>query len=215
MNNEQQEIIQASNNTIPPKASSGFASAALTLGIVGISTSFLPFVNCASIILGALAVIFGILALNKNVSLKKPITSLILGGLSIIISLIVLVTMTITIISTVQAKNNPSQEDDVEASSWEDDVEISFGSFEVTKGTYYSDTKLTVTVKNKSDKRRSFSIKVEAIDEEGYRLDTDYIYIQDLGAGQGEKVDIFTYVPEETIDEMKTASFRIVDVTVF
>ncbi|MBQ9783538.1 MAG: hypothetical protein IJW44_03365, partial [Clostridia bacterium] len=97
----------------------------------------------------------------------------------------------------------------------EDDVYISFGSFEVTEGDYFSDTKVTVTVKNTSDKRRSFSIKVEAIDEEGYRLDTDYIYINDLGVGQGQKVDIFTYVPEEDIDEMKRASFRVIDVSVY
>lgn len=213
MNNNQQEIIQASKNTTPPPASSGFASAALTLGIVGISTSFLPFINCASFILGILAVIFGSMALNKNVSLKKPITSIILGGLSIIISLTVLSAMTITLISTIQSKASPSWEDD--SPSWEDDVEISLGSFEVTEGDYFSDTKVTVSVKNISDKRRSFSIKVEAIDEEGYRLDTDYIYVNDLGAGQGQKVDIFTYVPEEDIDEMKKASFRVIDVSVY
>ncbi|MBQ9783315.1 MAG: hypothetical protein IJW44_02230, partial [Clostridia bacterium] len=113
MNNNQQEIIQTSKNTTPSPASSGFASTALTLGIIGISTSFLPFINCASLVLGILAVIFGSIALNKNISLKKPITSLILGGLSIIISLTVLSAAAVTLISTIQAKTDSSWEDDV------------------------------------------------------------------------------------------------------
>ena len=58
---------------------SGFATAALVLGIIGICLSFIPILNNASFFLGILAVIFAIVALIKKASKGKAIAGLILG----------------------------------------------------------------------------------------------------------------------------------------
>ena len=52
---------------------SGFATAGLVLGIIGICLSFIPILNNASFFLGVLAVIFGLISLIKKASKGKAI----------------------------------------------------------------------------------------------------------------------------------------------
>ena len=66
---------------------SGFGTAGLVLGIIGICTCIIPIINNASFIMGLLAIIFGIISLVKKASKGKAITALILGILSIVITL--------------------------------------------------------------------------------------------------------------------------------
>lgn len=67
---------------------SGFAIAALVLGIIGIVFSFIPIINNAAFILGILAAIFAIISLVKKASKGKAIASLVLGILAIVITLV-------------------------------------------------------------------------------------------------------------------------------
>ena len=76
-------------------------------------------------------------------------------------------------------------------------------------------TKMTVQVKNKTTEKKSFNIHVEAINENGERIAEDYIYANDLGAGQSQSFDIFTYVQDSKLDSMKKATFKIVDISEF
>lgn len=66
---------------------SGLATAALVLGIIGICLSFIPVLNNASFFLGIFAVIFAIVCLVKKASKGKAIAGLILGILSVVITL--------------------------------------------------------------------------------------------------------------------------------
>ena len=88
-------------------------------------------------------------------------------------------------------------------------LEVTFGEFEVEKSYYLTQTKLNLTVKNKSDTIMSFSINIEAIDENGTRLATDTIYVERLGAGQSQKEKAFTFLDKEKADELKNAKFRV------
>ncbi|MCL1929645.1 hypothetical protein FWF93_00690 [Candidatus Saccharibacteria bacterium] len=65
---------------------SGLVTAGFVLGIVAIATSFIPIINNASIVLGALAAIFGVVGLVKRAGAKAVVT-LILGVISVAIAI--------------------------------------------------------------------------------------------------------------------------------
>ena len=63
-------------------------------------------------------------------------------------------------------------------------VDIDMGSFEVITDEYgFSETKLVVNVTNKANERKSYNIEIEAVATDGSRIDIDYIYANNLGAG--------------------------------
>lgn len=192
------------------KKKSGFATAALVLGIIGICTSFIPIVNNASFVLGVLAVIFAIISLIKKASTGKAIVSIILGILAVVITL-----------SSQKALSDSFDElsnelDRASGGSTQEvlanDVDVSFGEFEVIEGDYgLNDTKLTVKLTNKTSETRTFSLQVEAVNNNGERITQDYIYANNLTAGQSQSFDIFTYVSNDILEEMKNATFNVVE----
>ena len=127
------------------KKKSGFATAGLVLGIIGICTSFIPIINNLSFILGLIGMIFGIVSLIKKASKGQAITGVILCILAMVIT-----------INSQQALSNSLNEvssnlDKATGSSTEEvlanDVNVELGNFEVTNGSYGNkETKLTVKV---------------------------------------------------------------------
>ena len=92
------------------------------------------------------------------------------------------------------------------------EVDVELGDFEVTEGDYgLTNTKLTVTVRNKTNETKSFDIQIEAVDENGNRINQDYIYANNLTAGQSQNFDLFQYVSSDQLDAMKNATFNIVN----
>lgn len=91
-------------------------------------------------------------------------------------------------------------------------VDVSFGDFEVSDNGYYSETSLDITVKNKADKQCTYHITIEAVDENGARLDTDTIYADRLGAGQEIYLTAFEYVEENKIDKYENATFKVLEI---
>lgn len=182
---------------------SGLATASLVLGIVGIALSFIPIINNAAFILGVFAVILGIIPFIKKASRGKAIAGLILGVLAIFITL------------SLQSewgneldKNFGNSTEEVLA----EDVNVTLGSFVATTDKYgLTDTKLVVTVKNITDEQKSYSFHIEAVDTEGKRIDDDYVYVNDLSAGQSQDFEAFTYVESDKIEAMKVASFNIIE----
>lgn len=208
----------------------------LVLGIVGISLSFIPFIGLASLVLGVLGIVFGIIALRRNLSLPKSIVGLSLASVGLAIALLI---QTICLVAVGAAlreieveeetrfdqssfaetkKTNEGYSDTTfqpQTKPWESKLSIEIGEFEVVDNQYLDETKLTVTVRNKTDERISAYIKIEAIDKNGYRLEYDWNYINDLGAGNRERVDFFTFVDEDILDDMKNATFEIVEVNIY
>jgi hypothetical protein len=193
---------------------SGFATASLVLGIIGICTSFIPIVNNLSFIMGILAVIFGIVSLTKKASKGMAIAGIILSILTIIIT-----------INSQRALSEGFNEigkdlDKVSGNSTAEiltnDVDVTLGNFEVTKDKYgFINTKLVVNVKNKTSETKSFNIQVEAIDENGNRLANDYIYANSLNAGQSQEFKLFEYVESDKLDAIQNASFKIVEASMY
>lgn len=192
---------------------SGLATAGLVLGIIGICLSFIPILNNASFFLGILAVIFGIIPLIKKASKGKAIAALILGILSIVITLSLQSSWSESLDKVSEDLDNASGENTEEVLK---NVDVNMGTFEVTTDEYgFSETKLVVNVTNNASEKKSYNIEIEAVSADGSRIDTDYIYANDLGAGQSQEFEIFTYVDDADLEAMQSATFEIIEASMY
>lgn len=195
---------------------SGLGKTSLILGIIGISLSFIPIINNAAFILGILAIIFGIICLIKKSSQGKSVAGIILGILAVVITLAMQSAVSDAIDETSKELDKITGDSTEEV--LKSDVNVTLGEFITTDDQYgYTDTKLTVTVKNinTSNEKKSYSIHIEAVNASGERIDEDYVYANDLSAGQTQSFDIFTYVQSKDLEAMKTATFKIVEASAF
>lgn len=193
---------------------SGFATASLVLGIIGLCTSFIPFINNLSAILGLIAIIFGIVSLCKKASKRMAIFGIVIS----ILTIVAVVNSQKTLSDSLDAVSK--ELDKAAGNSMEEilknDADVTLGNFEVTKGSYgITDTKLTVKVTNKTSEKKSFNFHIEAVDTTGARINEDYVYANDLAAGQSQSFDIFTLVASDKINEMKNATFKIIEASMY
>ena len=190
----------------------GFSVASMVLGIIGICLSFIPIVNNVSFILGVLSVIFAIVSLVKKSGKAKAIVGLILGILSVVITLSLQNSWSKSLDDVGKDFDNMTGDNTEEI--LKKDVDVNIGKLNVTTDEYgYSDSELVVTVTNKSKEKKSFTIHIEAVDNTGKRIDDDYVYANDLNSGQTQDFKIFTLVSSEKLEQMKSAEFKIIDVS--
>ncbi len=201
----------------PTPKKSGLATAGLVLGIIALVTAFIPIVNNASFFMGILAAIFGLIPLFKKASVGKAAAALILGVLAIVMTLVMQSVYSKAINDAVDeaTKDLSYMMGDKTDEILDEYLDVSIGSFQVTEGEYFTETQLTVTVKNKGTERKSFDLQIEAVAKDGTRIDTDSIYVSDLGAGQKQTFKIFTLVSSEDIAALKQASFQIVEASMY
>ena len=192
------------------KKKSGFGTASLVLGIIAISTSFIVIINNMSFVLGIIGAILGIISLIKKASKGKAIWGIGLCILAIIITLNLQQSWSN---SLDEVSNNLAGKNT--ESILQNDVDVEIGSFKATKSYGIYDTSLTVTVKNKSSEKKSFDIHIEAVNSKGERIEEDYVYANDLSAGQSQKFEIFNLVSSDKVEAMKKATFKIVDVSMY
>lgn len=185
---------------------SGFTTAGLVLGIIGVCTSFIPIINNLSFVLGILAIIFGVIAFIKKASKAKVIAVIVLGILAIAVTI-----NSQKELSDAIGTMTGDKTQEILANS----VDVTFGNFEVNKGQYTTNTKLTVKVTNKTSENKSFNIQVEAVNSDGSRIMNDYVYANNLNAGQTQNFDIFTLVSSDNIETMKNATFKVVEASMY
>ena len=200
---------------------SGLSTAGLVLGIIAICTSIIPIINNLSFIMGILAFIFGIISLVKGAGKGKNISAIVLGILAIIITINMQKAVSDTIDTVSNSLNDFSSSMDTMTGNkteelLKNDVDVILGEFQVSKDKYgITDTKLDVKVTNKTSAMKSFSIQIEAVDSEGSRITNDYVYANNLNAGQSQNFEIFSFVTSENIEKMKNATFNIVEVSMY
>ncbi len=195
---------------------SGLASAALVLGIIAVVLSFIPIINNAAFVLGVLAVIFGLIPLFKKRRVAISIVAIVLGILSVVITL----NMQKSVGDALDKVGDEIGQsiDDSTGKNTDDilknDIAVEMGEFAVTEDEYgIQSSKMVVTVTNKTSEKQSFSIKIEAVDADGKRIDDDTVYASDLNAGQSQDFDAFTLVQSDKYESLKTATFKIVSVS--
>lgn len=200
------------------KRKSGFATASLVLGIIGLCTSFIPIVNNLSFILVLIAIVFAIVSLAKRASKGMAIAGIIIS----VITMILVVNSQQFFADSIDAAVNEVN-DSIDTMSGantdevlKNNVDVEIGDFSVDTDSYgMTETVLPVTVENKSSETKSFDIQIEALDSDGSRIDTDYIYANNLSAGQSQDFKLFEYVEEEKLDAMKDATFKIVEASMY
>ncbi len=193
---------------------SGFATAGLVLGIIGICTSFIPIINNLSFVLALIGIVFGIVSLTKRASKGMATAGIIICILTIIITINSQKALSDSLdtVSKELDKATGSSTEEVLAN----DVEVTLGNLEVKKGQYgMTDTKMLVHVKNKTSETKSFNIQVEAVDTTGARINQDYIYANNLGTGQEQDFEIFTYISSDKLEAMQNATFKIVEASMY
>ena len=201
------------NHSSQETTSSGLATASLVLSIIGICLSFIPIINNVSFFLGIIAIIFAIIELIKKVGKGKAIAGLIIGILAIVITMNLQSTWSKALNETTKnlSKASGSSTDEI----LKDDLDVTIGNFEMTKETYSTTTSLPVTLKNKSSSSQSFNVQIEAIYSNGTRILTDNVYASNLSANQTQNFKAFQFVESDKLNELKNATFRIVEISMY
>lgn len=196
------------------KNKSGFATAGLVLGIIGVCTSFIPIVNNLSFILGLIGILFGIVSLIKKASKKTAIAAIIVCVLAMYFTVSSQKSLSDSLDEVSENLDTATGENTEDV--LKNDLDVELGKFKVEEGEYgINETKLNVKVTNKKDEKVSGDIQVEAVDKDGNRIMNDYVYFNDLGAGQSQSFDIFTYIPEDDLSKVKKAEFKIVSASIY
>lgn len=94
-------------------------------------------------------------------------------------------------------------------------VDVSFGKFNVSGKGYVAETSLEVTVTNKSERNCSYYITIEAVDKDGARIDTDTVYADRLRSGQSTCLTAFELVDKDKISQFKKATFYVLSIQKF
>jgi len=206
------------------KKKSGFGTAGMVLGIVGVCTSFIPLINNLSFVMGILAVIFGIISLAKKASKGKAVAALVLGILAVIFTISSQASLAESFEELENELNNISDQTTNDLNNifgnnteslLQNNINVEFGDMKVTSSYGFYDTQLSVKVTNISSESKSFTIQIEALNAEGTRIDTDYIYVNNLGAGQSQESTAFTFVTSDIAPKLKTATFKVVEVSMY
>lgn len=205
------------SDTEVEKKKSGFGTASLVLGIIGLCTSFIPIVNNLSFILALIGILFAIVSLIKKASKKMAIAGIIICVITCYAT-VKAQEATVNAINDafgeVESSFNDATGDNTEEIA-KNNCDVSFGTIEVSTSYGYSEAKLPVTITNIGSESKSFTVQIEALDENGTRIETDTVYVSNLGAGQSAIENAFTLTSSDTAKQLKSATFNVVSISMY
>lgn len=197
------------------KEKSSLATVALVLGIIGVVLSVIPIIRFISCPLAIISIILAIISVGKKKSVVKAIIALLLAIAALVITITLQIETTRAVSDAMRDMSeglNDLSGDNTE-NILKNDLKVEIGEFQITQEGFFAQYKLPVSVKNISENRASFSIKIEAVDSEGKRLKEDIIFVSDLNAGQTQDCEAFTLITSADADALKNATFKIVEVS--
>lgn len=197
------------------KKKSGLGTTGMILGIVGVCTSFIPIINNLSFVCGVVGFILALISLCKKASIGQSIAGIVLCILACVF--------------TISAQSSLSKSIDKSFNEWNEnmdkltgnstekilaeDLDVTIGELK-SKTTYgITETELPVTVTNKKNEKQSYSIQIEAVKEDGTRIDTDTVFASNLNAGQSQELKAFIFVTSDKVQDLKSATFKILEVS--
>lgn len=205
------------------KQKSGFAVTALVLGIVGMVLSIIPIVNNLAFFIGIIAVVFAIVALITKNKKGLSIAGLITGILAIAITLMMQAAWSSALDEVSDELDSATEElettmDDATGENTEEllgtAVDVQLGTFTAEQDAYgFVTSSLPVTVTNLTSESASFSITIEAVNADGSRLNTDYVYCDSLSASQSMSDEVFTYISSDELEAYQNATFQVLEVS--
>ena len=203
-----------------PKRNSALTIVGLVLAIIALTTSWVPIINNLAFALGAAALIMGVIGI---VSAKKGKTAN--GKMAIAVVVIAVISCALVlqtqshyakVIDDASNKFNKSIDNSTGKNTEElqkTSLDVKLGKLVVKRDKYFTETKLPVTLKNKTQEKASFSVRIEAVDASGKRITDDTIYANDLGAGQSVDMDAFKYIESDKLPEVEKATIKVVSVS--
>jgi len=199
------------------KKKTGLGTAALVLGIIGMCLSFIPVLNYVCYVLGLLALIFGIVSLAKKSAVVRSVIAVVLAVASVTVAVVMQKSLVDSINDLADDLNSGLSQMTGEATEdiLENHLEVKIGKFTYKDDEFLPETKLEVSVKNISNEKKSFDVMIEAIDQNGKRIDYDVILINELGAGQQQDFEAFILVESDVAEKLKTATFNIVEASMY
>lgn len=195
----------------------------LVVAIIALLLSAIPIINNFSFVLAVIGLVLGIVGLVKIKKGKRT-------GSKVAISAIVISVISVGIVIASQAayvavldeasESFNESADKVTGKSTDDllknDVTVTLGTFSATKDEFGTDkTVLPVSVTNKVSESKSYSIQIEAVDENGQRISDETVYANNLGANQTQELKAFEFVQSDKVESLKAATFKIVSVSQF
>lgn len=199
------------------KSTSGLAVAGFVLGIIAMLGSFIPIINNASFIFGLIGLILAFIGIFKSSKKVLPIVAVILCVLSMVITLSLQKQWGNAIDKASNEFNQTMGDatgDNTEA-ILKDDADVKLGELSIKKGEFGTDSELKVNVTNKTNEKKSFSFTIEAIDASGKRIMEDYVYANDLAAGQSAEYKVFQYIEDDKVDAMKSATIKVSNASMY
>ena len=204
---------------------SGLGIAGFVIGIIAVAFSFVPIVNNAAFFIGILAAVFGLIGSVTHKNKGLSIAGLVLGVLAVIITL-ALQSMWSKALDDASAQLDEAMESaDSELGYMtgekteevlQNSVNVEFGELSLSKDEYgLVKSSLPVTLTNLESEAKNFSLHIEAVDSGNARIMEDYVYANDLGAGQSQTFEVFQYIPDEKYDAMADAVFRIAEASMY
>lgn len=200
---------------------SGLATAGLVIGIIAVLLSAVPIINNFAALLAVFALIFGIIGLVQTKKGRRKNRGVAISGtvLAVVALVVVFASQAFYGAALDSAGKEFNKSMDTATGKNTDqllktDVSIELGTFSATTDQYgLNTTELPITVTNKNKEKKSYSIKIEAVDASGSRLAEDTLYVNDLGSGQSQKDAVFKYVESGKLEALKTATFKIATVS--
>ena len=204
---------------------SGLVIAGLVIAIISLVLAWVPIVNNIVFFFAILSLMFGIVGFvaikkgkrtGQGLAIATIILSLVAGGMVLASQAFYGKALDAVGDSVNETMNDydGTNTDKLLKSS----VEVTLGDFVFNSGeeanyTYDDKTELPVTIKNKASEKASYTVKIEAVDAENNRIADDTVYVTDLNAGQSVTEKAFTYVEADKVEALKTATFKILEVS--
>ncbi|QRG86677.1 DUF2892 domain-containing protein [Bulleidia sp. zg-1006] len=182
----------------------------IVLGVIALLTSFIPIINNGSFILGAFGLILSAVGFFRS---QKKVVSLVSIIICVVACGLVLSNQASLSKSIDDVSKNLSGKNTEEL--LEKNVDVEIGKFSVKKEFFMSKPILPITVKNKSDEKKSYHIEIEAVDQKGVRIEKDSVYANDLKAKQSGKYEAFEFVSSDKLPVLEKATFKILSISMY
>lgn len=208
-----------------PRRGNAMAITGFVIAGVSLILCFIPIINTFAFFLALVGLVFGIVGLvrtrkgatRKGLAVTAVIVSVV-SGAGVLVSQAVYGAMADSVSQSLDDVSGDldKMSGDATEQVLADDVSVEIGDYTATKDEYgLVTTSLPVTLTNTSDETQSFDVTVEAVDDEGNRVADDVAYVSELRAGQSETVDVFQYVEEGDLSDMKSADFEVVEASAY
>jgi hypothetical protein len=199
-----------------PNRSNGFAIAALVLGIAACCVGLIPILGFFAFPLAAVGLVLAIIGIARAGRGVRSGTTMAMIGTVLCVLGVVLAVIGVVIVNPALSDRDSSVgaiAGDRTEELLAKDLDVQFGKFVSDGNPSIESGKLPVTLTNKGNDNASFSVRLEAVDAAGNRIDDDTAYAPHLAPGQSTTTYMFVLITSTKLSDMKRATFRIVEVS--